>query len=84
MNDNGSAAHLTDTERAQRYATYIEQVAATGEVDELDVFTLPGGARDSDAPRWWFISPEMAAVIGAAERNPEPEPNTHDRNRLRH
>lgn len=74
MNDNGQYGSLNDVERAARYKEYIEQVAATGEVDEIDVFTLPGGAQDSSAPSWWFISPEMADVIATADRNPQTAP----------
>lgn len=69
-NDNGQYGSLSDTERAQRYAAYIESVAASGMVDEVNTFTLPGGASDASAPSWWFLTPEMADVIGAANRMP--------------
>lgn len=68
FNDNGDHGGLSNVERAQRYAAYITQVANEGEVDEMDAFTLPGGAQDHNAPPWWFIDTEMAEIIAAADR----------------
>lgn len=63
---------MNDVERAQRMADYISHVAATGAVEECDVFTLAGGAQDSNSPQWWFLTPPMADVIATADRNPAP------------
>lgn len=62
------------TARSEAYAEYIRAVATTGEVDEVDVFTLPGGMRDGDAPGWWFIDQDIAEVIAAVDRSPAIEP----------
>lgn len=56
----------------ERMADYISHIAATGEVDGVDVFTTPGGQRDSEAEAWWFLTPEMATIAGDADRNAKP------------